>query len=309
MIAQLFSKRLDDSNGSIKDSSNKFMEQNETGTQNPAKPSNSTAGLLARVVKGVVSFLQNLLSPLTRKEGVRCGQEVFRLRTLSQTTAIGTLYGLLFAGLLLAPFPPQTVQAATCNCSTVYELPILLYPRTDFKNTPINICEHDWPSFWQGFHEIDSKYDRKIRELRIDWENCKDDADENALICLGICGLGGLAGTKPVRDLIKEIRANNEVPDWAIPIFPKPRIGNPIRTGITACALVCTGKWYLERHQCNKTFVRGVDKADREANDELRDLIDRWNRPASPEQTVQCITDWDGCLPEGLQEATGYYCN
>ncbi len=106
-----YSKWLDNPNGSVKDCPKNEMEQNETGTQNPAKLSNSTAGLLARVVKGVVSFLQNLLSPLTRKEGVRGGQ-VSRLRALSQTTAVGTLYGLLFAGLLLMPFQMHRVTAA-----------------------------------------------------------------------------------------------------------------------------------------------------------------------------------------------------
>ena len=70
------------------------MEQNETGTQNPAKPSNSTAGLLARVVKGVVSFLQNLLSPQTQKEGVRCGQvSAFFQLAAAVVVGIGLLVG------------------------------------------------------------------------------------------------------------------------------------------------------------------------------------------------------------------------
>ncbi len=106
------SKWLDDSNGLVKDCSNEFMEQNESAMQKLAMPSHSTAGLLARMAKGVVSFLQNLLSPLTRKEVVRRGQ-VSRLRALSQTIAVGTLYGLLFAGLLFAPLPftNQTTHA------------------------------------------------------------------------------------------------------------------------------------------------------------------------------------------------------
>ena len=108
--AAFYSKWLDDSNGLVKDSSNEFMEQNETGTLLLAMPSHSAAGLLARMVKGVVSFLQNLLSPQTRKEGVRCGQKAFRLREIFQTTAIGALYGLLFASLLLAPLPRMESQ-------------------------------------------------------------------------------------------------------------------------------------------------------------------------------------------------------
>ena len=67
----LFRKPPDNSNGLVKDCSKNEMEQNETGTQNPAKPINSTVGFLVRMAKGVVSFLQNLLSPQTRKEGVR----------------------------------------------------------------------------------------------------------------------------------------------------------------------------------------------------------------------------------------------
>ena len=74
-------------------------------TQNPAKPSNSTAGLLARVVKGVVSFVANLFPQSACKEGVR-PEKVSRLNELSQTAAIGTIYGLLFAGLLFAPIYP-----------------------------------------------------------------------------------------------------------------------------------------------------------------------------------------------------------
>ena len=118
-----YSKWLDGSNGLVKDCPKNEMEQNETETLLLAMPSNSAAGFLARVVKGVVSFLQTLLSPQTRKEGVRRGQ-VSRLRALSQTTAVGTLYGLLFAGLLLAPLPfiqanwPTTPQTSS-ECGEV----------------------------------------------------------------------------------------------------------------------------------------------------------------------------------------------
>ncbi len=69
-----YSKWLDGSNGLVKDCPKNEMEQNETETLLLAMPSNSTAGLLARVVKSVVSFLQNLLFPQTHKEGVRRGQ-------------------------------------------------------------------------------------------------------------------------------------------------------------------------------------------------------------------------------------------
>ena len=115
-----YSKWLDNPNGSVKDCPKNEMEQNETGTQNPAKPSNSTAGLLGRMVKGVVSFLQNLLSPLTQKEGV-CAEKVSRLRALSQTTAVGTLYGLLFAGLLFAPFQSHRATAVSLSSDDTVE--------------------------------------------------------------------------------------------------------------------------------------------------------------------------------------------
>ena len=122
-----YSKWLDNPNGSVKNSSNEFMEQNETGTLLLAKPSNSAVGLLARMAKGVVSFLQNLLSPLTQKEGV-CAEKVSRLRALSQTTAIGTFYGLLFAGLLLMPVQSHRATAAAPPSEDNYEdqaLPVL----------------------------------------------------------------------------------------------------------------------------------------------------------------------------------------
>ena len=51
-----YSKWLDNSNGLVKDCPKNEMEQNETGTQNPAKPSRSTAGLLGRMAKGVVGI-------------------------------------------------------------------------------------------------------------------------------------------------------------------------------------------------------------------------------------------------------------
>lgn len=89
-----FRKRLDNPNGLVKDSSNEFMEQNETATPLRAMPSNSTAGLLARVVKGVVSFLQNLLSPLTCKEGVRTGQvSAFFQLAAAVVVGVGLLVG------------------------------------------------------------------------------------------------------------------------------------------------------------------------------------------------------------------------
>ena len=109
----LFPKRLDDSNELAKDCPKNKMEQNETATPLRAMPSHSTAGLLARVVKGVVSFLQNLLSPQTRKEGVRRGPKAFRLDEIFQTAGIGTLYGLLFASLLLMPFQTHRAVAAS----------------------------------------------------------------------------------------------------------------------------------------------------------------------------------------------------
>ena len=61
-------------------------------------------GILAKTAKGIVSFLQNILPSQTQKEGVRPVQKAFRLGAIFQTAGIGTLYGLLFAGLLLLPF-------------------------------------------------------------------------------------------------------------------------------------------------------------------------------------------------------------
>ena len=63
---EFFSKWLDDSNESIKERSNNTMESNKLEIQKPTKTNHSTAGLLACMAKGIVSFLQNLLSSLSR---------------------------------------------------------------------------------------------------------------------------------------------------------------------------------------------------------------------------------------------------
>ena len=87
-------KWLDGSNGLVKDCPKNEMEQNETGTQNPAKPSRLTAGLLGRMAKGVVSFLQNLLFPQTQKEVVRCGQvSAFFQPAAAVVVGVGLLVG------------------------------------------------------------------------------------------------------------------------------------------------------------------------------------------------------------------------
>ena len=127
-----YSKWLDNPNGSVKDCPKNEMEQNETGTLLLAMPSDSAAGLLARMVKGVVSFLQNLLSPLTRKEGVRA-EKVSRLRELSQTTAVGTLYGLLFAALVLAPLPRMEAQPYGGTGTTSFSTDCSPPPSFDFR--------------------------------------------------------------------------------------------------------------------------------------------------------------------------------
>ena len=210
-----FRKRLDNPNGLVKDSSNEFMEQNETGTLLLAMPSDSAAGLLARVIKGVVSFLQNLLSLLTRKEVVHCGQEVFRLRALSQTTAVGTLYGLLFAGLLLMPFP---IQSSVNPCSKIYQWNIHLFPITVDNTIPLNLCLEDHDEFIPAYHQIGADLSREIREIKIDWAECREDATVDAAVCLGECGLLSIpVGSKKVRDLIRKIIKNNAVPDAHLP--------------------------------------------------------------------------------------------
>ena len=106
------------------------------------------------MAKGVVCFLQNLLSPLASKESVRCGQEVFRLRALSQTTAIGTLYGLLFTGLLLATLPRMEAQpyggagttSSPADCSPP---PSLSFPWLD-DYMDENAKEEIFCAIWDG---------------------------------------------------------------------------------------------------------------------------------------------------------------
>ena len=81
------------------------------------------AGLLAGAVKGIVSFVQNLLPSPTQKEGVRPVPKAFRLGAIFQTAGIGTIYGLLFAGLLLMPFQSHRAIAASPVTSQTYETP------------------------------------------------------------------------------------------------------------------------------------------------------------------------------------------
>ncbi len=73
------------------------MNPNNLEMQKPMKTSHSTAGLLARVAKGVVSFVANIFPQSARKDDVRIGK-------VSQTTAIRTLYDVIFAAPLLLLF-------------------------------------------------------------------------------------------------------------------------------------------------------------------------------------------------------------
>ena len=62
----------------------------------------AVADLLAKTAKGVVSLVQNLLPSPTPKEGVQPVQKASRLGAIFPTAGIGTIYGLLLAGLLFA---------------------------------------------------------------------------------------------------------------------------------------------------------------------------------------------------------------
>lgn len=97
------------------------MASNESVTHKLADPKNSTAGLLlVRVTKGVVSLVANLFPQSARKEGHRV-ERVSRLREISQTATIGTLYGLLFAGLILLPLQPHVNAATAAPQTSNYE--------------------------------------------------------------------------------------------------------------------------------------------------------------------------------------------
>ncbi len=87
----------------------------------------AVAGLLTRAVKGIVSFVQNLLPSPTQKEGVRPVPKAFRLGAIFQTAGIGTIYGLLFAGLLLMPFQSHRAIAASPSSDDIetQALPVL----------------------------------------------------------------------------------------------------------------------------------------------------------------------------------------
>ena len=73
----------------------------------------AAAGLLTRTVKGLVSPVSNkLFSPSAYKEGVRSVQKASRLGAISKTAGIGTIYGLLFTCILLAPLPSIEAQSS-----------------------------------------------------------------------------------------------------------------------------------------------------------------------------------------------------
>ena len=247
MNALLFLKRLDDPNGLVKDSSNEFMKQNETAPQNPAKPGNSTAGLLTRMAKGVVSFLQNLLFPQTQKEGVRRGQ-VSRLRELSQTTAVGTLYGLLFAGLLLAPICPT--HSAVDN-----HFPCLSTEAVDI-NTGVggvrarhigSVCSGHWDDFMGCAQKAAKAHSRALRDARELRRLCESAARSVA----GLCAL---------RCYLKHRGAWGAIPK---------------------CLLKCTTVLLVAKIACLGTHVGKRGAAANAFNDAIEDCLDKYSPPIS----------------------------
>ena len=72
------------------------------------------------MTKGVVSLVANLFPQSARKEGHRV-ERVSRPREISQTATIGTLYGLLFAGLILLPLQPHVNAATAAPQTSNYE--------------------------------------------------------------------------------------------------------------------------------------------------------------------------------------------
>ena len=83
----VFSNRLDESNGIVEH----VLEMKTTAKKTP------WFLRFAQKAKGIVSFVQNLLSPLTQKEGVRGGQ----LSAFFQSAA-GVVAGVVGIGLLLS---------------------------------------------------------------------------------------------------------------------------------------------------------------------------------------------------------------
>ena len=79
----------------------------------------------SKIKEKVVSLVSKLFSAQTQKEGVRPVQKAFRLRELFQTAGIGTIYGLLFASLLLMPFQSHRAIAADPPAEDNYEFHII----------------------------------------------------------------------------------------------------------------------------------------------------------------------------------------
>lgn len=234
-----YSEWLDNPNGSVKDCPKNEMEQNETGTQNPVKPSNLAAGLLVRVVKGVVSFLQNLLSPLTHKEGVRCGQEVSRLGAIFQTAGIGTLYGLFFASLSLAPIYPAysaVDNAFPCLSTETVEI------QTPFgKSHHGIICSDQWDDFMKCAQNAAKTHSRARRDAINDNRAC-------------IAAARSLAGACAARCL------------WLV-------------KGAPACLLVCASGLAAGRAACWFSFQNRKLNMNNAFNDAIEDCIDDHTPP------------------------------
>ena len=64
------------------------------------------------MTKGVVSLVSQLFSSSTQKGGRTLRGQVSRLGAIFQTTAVETIYGLLFAGLLIASLPSIEAQSS-----------------------------------------------------------------------------------------------------------------------------------------------------------------------------------------------------
>ena len=242
-----YSKWLDDSNGLVKDCPKNEMEQNETGTLLLAKPSNLAAGLLARVVRGVVSFVANLFPQSARKEGVR-PEKVSRLRALSQTTAVGTLYGLLFASLSLAPIYPA--YSAVDN-----HFPCLSTEAVDI-NTGVggvrsrhigSVCSEHWDDFMGCAQDAAKAHSRALRNARELRRLCESAARSFA----GLCAL---------RCYLKHRGAWGAIPK---------------------CLLKCTAVLLVAKTACLGNHVWNRGAAANAFNDAIEDCLDEYSPPIS----------------------------
>ena len=257
---------------------------------------------MASVTIGVVSLGQNLLPSRTPKEGVRGSQKAFRLGKIFQTAGIGTIYGLLFAGLLFAPLPH--VEAATCSiCNTGYHFTAEGFPHDHGFQYPTLMCAHTFANFFPAYQSLGTKFARGKRDILINRQRCQADAKNAAWPRAVACLAGaGLIKNPKVRKFLEDFFKSNHPSSWSLSPFPGVKISPILRTALLACLAAAAWKFNRDMAKCHKTANRAYGDLSRRINDELEDLI-RANTVSLPAgYSAPCASDLGCCTPTEIYE-------